>query len=608
MTLVSSVYSGENVRSSRFDIDARIVGGLHFRDYDEPYRNVANDIKPDCNRGPSAQNAGADYLTWSPRVITWALTLDHKRVAVMYSVAILVTFLSGLLLAMVLRLALASAAGSLITAGAYNRVLTLHGATMVFLVVIPAIPAVFGNFVLPLMLGNKRLAYPWICILSFHLYVLAAIAFLVSVLQDGLDTGWTFAAPYVIQSKAIGVVPVLLGAILLAVSAIMQSINFIATIHKLRPREMNWMRMPVFTWSLYLSSWVQLLTTPILVVVLGMLVVERVSGMGLFGGESGSGGPILYQRFFWFFAAPALLVMILPAIGVVSELISVHSRKPIFGYRAIVGCLVAISILSFSVWGRHWFIGGQSGLANTIFSLLALGLAIPVAIIIFNWLGTMARGAIAWNTPMVYAMMFICFMTIGGMSGLFLSALATDVHLQGTLFESAHLHYIMMGGVLIAFLGALHHWWPKFTGRMYDETFGLFCAFAIFVSFNITFLPQFIMGSRGMPRQYFDYPLEFETLQQISTIGSASLAVALCLIPVYLFFSLQHGNPAPDNPWGGATLEWQTASPPPFYNFEQPPTVGDPYSFAELEYNADIQGFVLGPVEDDVAESSVRDP
>ena len=543
---------------------------------------------------PPRDDAGTDYLTSSPRVITWALTLDHKRVAVMFAVAIFVTFFSGLLFAMVLRLQLASASGSLISADAYNRVFTLHGATMVFLVVIPAIPAVFGNFVLPLMLGSKRLAYPRFCILSFHLYVLAAIAFLISVLQNGLDTGWTFAAPYVIQSKAIGVVPVLFGAIFLGVSAILQSINFIATIHRQRPVTMTWMRTPVFSWSLYMSSLVQLLTTPILVVVLGMLVVERVSGMGLFGEDSAT-GPVLYQRFFWFFAAPAMLVMILPAIGVVCEIIAVHSRKPLFGYRVIVGCLVVITILSFFVWGRHWFTGGQSGLANTIFSLLTLGLAIPVAIIIFNLLATMSGGAIAWNTPMAYAMIFICFMTIGGMSGLFLSSLATDIHLHGTQFETAHLHYVMMGGVLIAFLGALHHWWPKFTGRAYDEHLGLFCAFAIFVSFNITFLPQFIMGSRGLPRQYFNYPIEFETLQQISTIGSASLAAAFCMIPVYLFISLKYGNAAPDNPWGGATMEWQSASPPPFDNFERPPTVGEPYSFEALEYNADVAGFVVRP-------------
>ncbi len=550
---------------------------------------------------PGDDVTAADYLIDSPRAVTWLLTLDHKRIAVMYAVAILAAFMSGLLFAIVLRAELASAHGALISADAYNRVFTLHGVAMVFLVIVPAIPAVFGNFVLPLMLGSKQFAFPRLCLLSFHLYLVGIFAFLVSVLLDGLDTGWTFAAPYVIHSGAVGVVPVLFGAILLGVSAILQSINFVATIHKLRPAGMTWLRMPVFSWSLYFSSLVLLVTTPILVMVLGMLMVERVSGMGLFAGGEGSAGPLLYQRFFWFFAAPVILVIVMPAIGVVCEMVAIHSRKQLFGYRVIVSCLCAIAILSFSVWGRHWFISGQPELTSTVFSLLTLGLAIPVAVVIFNLLATMYGGAIAWNTPMAYAFMFIFFMTVGGISGLFLSALATDVHLHGTLFETAHLHYIMMGGVLIAFLGALHHWWPKITGRMYDEHFGVFTAFVIFVSFNITFFPQFILGSRGMPRQYFTYPIEFETLQQISTSGSISLVLAFCLIPAYLIYSLRRGPLAPENPWGGATLEWQCASPPPFRNFREDQTliVGEPYEFSRLDYDAESGGFVFESSPDD---------
>lgn len=556
-------------------------------------------------------NSSESYLGGYRSALSWAMTLDHKRISIMYLVAILVSFFSGLLFAMVLRAELSTAGQSLINADAYNRVFTLHGATMVFLVVIPAIPAVFGNFVLPLMMGAKGLAFPRLNLASFYLYILGAIGFLMSMMQNGLDTGWTFAAPYVIYSQALGVVPVLVGAIALGLSSIFQSINFIVTIHRLRPTGMSWFRMPVFSWSLYTSSAVQAVTTPILVVALGLLIAGR-AGFGLFNPESAGGNPLLYQRFFWFFAAPALLVMILPAIGVVSELIAIHSRKQLFGYRVIAGSLVAMAILSFAVWGRHWFTGGQSGLANTIFSLLTFGVAIPVAVIIFNWLATMSRGAIAWNTPMAYAMIFICFMTIGGLSGLFLSALATDIHLHGTLFEVAHLHYVMMGGVLIAFLGALHHWWPKMTGRMYDEHIGLFTAFVIFVSFNTTFFPQFIMGSRGLPRQYFNYPIEFEVLQRISTIGAASLALGFCLIPIYLIHSLMRGQNAPTNPWGGASLDWRCTSPPPFNNFdpEWTPIAGAPYEYDELEYDADLAGFVSKPSESDATQVAAdsRDP
>lgn len=536
--------------------------------------------------GPSSEN----YLTYSRGALSWIFTLDHKRIGVMYLCAILTSFLLGGLFAILIRAELWTAGPTLISADTYNRAFTLHGAIMVFLVIIPGIPAAFGNFVLPLMLGAKDLAFPRLNLLSFYLYVIGGMLFIQAMLAGGLDTGWTFYVPY--STSATGAVSlVLLGAFVLGCSSILTGVNFIASIHQLRPEGMNWFRMPLFLWSLYASSVIQILATPILGITLLLVLAERILGIGIFRPELG-GDPVLYQHFFWFYSHPAVYVMILPAMGVVSEIISIHSRKQIFGYHFIAWSSIAIAMFGFFVWGQHMFTSGQSGVVNTIFSLLTYSVAVPSAIVVFNWLATLYRGSIAWNTPMLYAIMFMLLFAIGGLTGLFLGALAINVHLHDTYFVVAHFHYEMMGSALMAFIAAIHHWWPKITGRMYSETQGVICAWLLFTGFNLTFFPQFIMGSQGMPRRYYNYPPQFQIYHQLSTLGALLMAAAFFGIAFYLIQSLLRGVLAPANPWGGASLEWRCTSPPPYDNFKDPPSAGSPYDFSDLEYDEHIQGFV----------------
>jgi cytochrome c oxidase subunit 1 len=421
--------------------------------------------------------------------------------------------------------------------------------------------------------------------------VVGAVLCVLAMFMGSLDTGWTFYVPYSTDTTMGGVIPVLSAAFILGFSSIFTGINFIVTIQQLRPPGMTWFRMPLFLWSLYATAIIQVLATPVLGITLLLLIVERTLRLGIFLPALG-GDPVLYQHFFWFYSHPAVYIMILPAMGVVSEMISIHSRKHIFGYKFIAYSSIAIAMFGFIVWGHHMFTSGQSGLVNSIFSLLTYSVSIPSAIKVFNWLATMFRGAIAFTTPMLYSMAFIFLFAIGGLTGLFLGALATDIHLHDTYFVVAHFHYVMMGSTLIAFIGAIHHWWPKMTGRMYSEAWGRLGAVMTFVGFNLTFFPQFIMGSRGMPRRYYNYPPEFEFLHKLSTIGSYVLAIAFCLTAVYLVYSLFRGAKAPANPWGGSSLEWRCTSPPPHDNFAEKPTAGDPYDFRDLKYDSNIHGYV----------------
>jgi cytochrome c oxidase subunit 1 len=385
-----------------------------------------------------------------------------------------------------------------------------------------------------------------------------------------------------------------MGAFILGFSSIFTGVNFIVTIHKLRPAWMGWFKMPLFLWSLYATAIIQVLATPILGITLVLLVIERTFGIGIFDPALG-GDPVLYQHFFWFYSHPAVYIMILPAMGIISELVSVFSRKHIFGYRFIAYSSIAIAIFGFLVWGHHMFTSGQSSLANMIFSALTFSVSIPSAIKVFNWLTTMYKGSLRLDTPMLYVLSFLFLFTIGGLTGLFLGTLATDIHLHDTYFVVAHFHYVMMGGTLIAFIGGLHYWWPKMFGRMYSETWGRLAAVMIFIGFNVTFFTQFVMGSKGMPRRYYNYPPEFTIYHQISTIGSYLLAAGFVLIAVYLIASLFKGRRAPANPWGANTMEWQCASPPPYYNFHAAPGEHDPYDFSGLRYDADIDGDLPAP-------------
>jgi cytochrome c oxidase subunit 1 len=539
---------------------------------------------------------GSNYLTAARGVLSWLLTIDHKRIAVMYLVSILAAFLLGGIFAVLVRTELLTPEKTIVTADRYNEFFTLHGAVMVFLVIIPGIPAALGNFALPIMLGARDLAFPRINLFSYYLWLAGAVLAVLAIGVGSVDTGWTFYTPYSTDveaggTKMGGVIPVLLGAFVLGFSSIFTGLNFIVTIHKLRPPGMGWFQMPLFLWALYATAVIQILATPVLGITLLLLIVERAANIGIFHPSLG-GDPVLYQHFFWFYSHPAVYIMILPAMGVISEVISVFSRKHIFGYRFIAFSSIAIALLGFFVWGHHMFVSGQSPLVSMIFSLLTYSVSIPSAVKVFNWLATLYKGAIVLRTPMLYGLSFIFIFAIGGLTGMFLGALATDVHLHDTYFVVAHFHYVMMGSTLFALIAGIHFWWPKMTGRMYSELWGRVGWFVVFAGMNLTFFPQFIMGTHGMPRRYYNYPPQFQDLHVLSTIGSYLMALGFVITAVYLLHSLFAGRRAPANPWGAATLDWQCPSPPPSHNFDHPPTPGDPYDFSALSYDPRLDGYV----------------
>ncbi|MBS1223104.1 MAG: Cytochrome c oxidase polypeptide [Proteobacteria bacterium] len=520
----------------------------------------------------------ASYLTEPSGLRSWLFTLDHKRIGVMYFWSTLGAFALGGVFAMLLRLKLLSAGNSMMTAETYNKIFTLHGAIMIFLFIIPSIPAAFGNFVLPLMLGAKDVAFPKLNLASYYFYVAGAMIMLSAMLTGGIDTGWTFYTPY--SSTTGGSVSLMtFGVFILGFSSMFTGINFIATVHKLRAPGMGWFQMPLFAWGIYATAIIQILATPVLAITLVLLIMERVFQIGIFDAKLG-GDPVLFQHFFWFYSHPAVYIMILPGMAVISEVIPVFSRKTIFGYRAIAYSSLAIALVSFLVWGHHMFTSGQSEFAAAVFSFLTFLVAIPSGVKIFNWLATMYRGSISLDAPMIYAIMFLALFAIGGLTGLFLGALSVDIHLHDTYFVVAHFHYVMMGGTFIAYLAGLHYWWPKMFGRMYSEKLARVAASLVFIGFNLTFLSQFLLGSRGMPRRYYNYPAQFQPLHVASTIGSWLLALGLLIMLGYLIASLRRKLDAPANPWGSATFEWETASPPPPGNFDHTPEVTHgPYDY-----------------------------
>lgn len=506
--------------------------------------------------------------------------------------AVLASFFVGGIFAILLRTELLTPGRTIVSAETYNQFFTLHGAIMVFLVIIPSIPAALGNFVLPIMLGAKDVAFPRLNLFSFYLWIGGALFTLYSLAAGGFDTGWTFYTPYSTTTTTGGVIPVLTGVFILGFSSIFTGLNFIVTVHKLRPPGMTWFRMPLFLWALYATAIIQVLATPVLAITVCLLIVERIMNIGIFNPSMG-GDPVLYQHFFWFYSHPAVYIMIVPAMGIISEIISVHSHRQIFGYRFIAFSSIAIAMFSFIVWGHHMFISGQSGLMNTIFSLISFSVAIPSAVKTFNWTMTLYKGTISLTAPMMYGLSFLFLFTIGGLTGIHLATLNTDVHLHDTYFVVAHFHYVMMGSALIGMIGGLHHWWPKMTGRMYNEKTAIIACIIIFVGFNITFFTQFMLGSQGMPRRYYDYQPEFQIYHVISTIGAYIMACGFFLCAACFVQSLLGGKKAPTNPWGGRSLEWQCTSPPPHDNFSSPPTVGNCYDFSMLRWDEKEQGYVV---------------
>jgi len=548
-------------------------------------------ISQPVEHGAEPAGTEVNYLTCERGIKSWIFTVDHKRIGVMYLIFTMGSFLLGGVFSLLIRTELLTPQRTIMDADTYNQMFTLHGAVMIFLFIIPGIPAAIGNFVLPIMLGAKDVAFPRLNLASLYLYVIGALFAVLAIAMGGVDTGWTFYTPYATETNT-AVIPMTLGAFILGFSSVFTGINFIVTIQKLRPSGMTWFKMPLMLWSLYATAIIQILATPVLAITLLLLIIERALGVGIFDPALG-GNPVLYQHFFWFYSHPAVYIMILPAMGIISEIISPFSRKHIFGYTFIAFSSIAIALLSFLVWGHHMFTSTQSPLANTIFSALTFSVAIPSAVKVFNWLATMFRGRIILKTPMLFVLGFIFLFGIGGLTGLFLGALATDIHVHDTYFVVSHFHYTMFGGPVMAMMAGIFYWWPKYFGRMYHENWGRISALMVFVGFNLTFFPQFIMGLRGMPRRYFNYPEKFQLFHQLSTAGSYLLGLGFLVVLFTLVHSLFRGKKAPANPWGSATLEWRCPSPPPKCNFDEPPLVTDPYDFSVLEYNAETDSYSM---------------
>ena len=531
---------------------------------------------------PRAQEK-PNYLNAEYGWKSWLLTTDHKRIAVLYIISISAMFLLGGIFAMLMRLELLTPQGDLVNSDTYNKFFTMHGIVMVFFFLVPSIPATLGNFLVPMMIGAKDLAFPRINLLSWYIYIVGAAFALAAIAMGGVDTGWTFYTPFSTTYSNTFVITAAVGVFVAGFSSILTGLNFIVTVHKMRAPGMTWGRLPLFVWANYATALIQVLGTPVVAITLALVGLERAFHIGIFDPAIG-GDPILFQHMFWFYSHPAVYIMILPGMGVISELVTCFSRKGVFGYPFIAGSSLGIAIIGFLVWGHHMFVTGMSTYAALYFSLLTMLVAVPSAIKVFNWTATMYRGSISYETPMLYAFGFIGLFTIGGLTGLFLGTLGVDVHLTDTYFVVAHFHYVMVGGMVLAYMGGLHFWWPKITGKLYPDGWGKFSALLVFAGFNLTFFPQFITGYLGQPRRYHAYAPEFQVLNVMSTAGASVLGLGFLIPAIYLLWSLKAGKPAGNNPWGAKGLEWETTSPPPTFNFDETPIVTEEaYAYAKHE-------------------------
>jgi len=520
-----------------------------------------------------------NYLNASYTARSWLLTTDHKRIAVLYMISITLFFFLGGLAATLFRLELLTPRGDVVSADTYNKLFTIHGIIMVWFFLVPAIPAVLGNFLVPLMIGARDMAFPRLNLASWYMFMLGGLVTFAAILFGGVDTGWTFYTPYSSNFSNTAVTLAITGIFIAGFSSIFTGINIIVTTHRLRAPGMTWTRLPLFIWSNYATSLILVLGTPVIAITLTLVALERAFGIGVFDPALG-GDPVLFEHLFWFYSHPAVYIMILPAMGVVSEVIAAFSHRRVFGYTFVALASLAIAVVGFLVWGHHMFVGGQSSYASAVFSGLSFLVAIPSAVKVFNWTATLYKGSISFDTPMLYALGFLWLFTVGGLTGLFVASLPIDVHVHDTYFVIAHFHYIMVGASVMAYIGGIHFWWPKISGRMFPEGWGKASALLIFFGFNLTFFPQFILGYMGMPRRYYEYPAEFQVLNVMSTAGASILAVGYLLPLVYLLLSLRSGKLAPDNPWGASGLEWTVSSPPPVENFAEIPVVtAEAYTF-----------------------------
>ncbi|HEY6393183.1 MAG TPA: cytochrome c oxidase subunit I [Bryobacteraceae bacterium] len=533
-------------------------------------------VDPRTEESPNYLNAEYGWKSW-------LLTTDHKRIAILYLISITLMFFVGGIFAVLMRLELLTPQGDMVNSDTYNKFFSMHGIVMVFFFLVPSIPATLGNFLVPMMIGAKDLAFPRINLLSWYIYIVGAVFTLAAVVLGGVDTGWTFYTPFSSSYSNTFVITAASGVFVAGFSSILTGLNFIVTVHKMRAPGMTWGRMPLFVWANYATALIQVLGTPVVAITLALVGLERAFRIGIFDPAIG-GDPILFQHMFWFYSHPAVYIMILPGMGVISELVTCFSRKSVFGYSFIAGSSIGIAIIGFLVWGHHMFVTGMSMYASLYFSLLSFLVAVPSAIKVFNWTATMFRGSIVYDTPMLYAFGFIGLFTIGGLTGLFLATLAVDVHVTDTYFVVAHFHYVMVGGMVMAYMGGLHFWWPKISGRLYPEGWAKFSALLVFAGFNLTFFPQFILGYLGQPRRYHAYAPEFQVLNVLSTAGASILGLGYMIPLIYFLWSMRYGPKASNNPWGAKGLEWETTSPPPTFNFDKTPIVTEEaYAYSHKE-------------------------
>jgi cytochrome c oxidase subunit 1 len=530
---------------------------------------------------PHAHDAHAhekDYIQESTGVLSWIVTLDHKRLGILYLASTLLMFFIGGVFALLVRTELIAPGRTIMGPHAYNQAFSLHGAIMVFLFIIPSVPGALGNFFLPIMLGAKDVAFPRLNLASYYVYVVGAAFAIYSLVSGAVDTGWTFYTPYS-QTSSASVVSMTFAVFILGFSSILTGVNFVATVHKLRAPGLHWKRLPLFVWGIYATAVIQVLATPVLAITLFLLMMEKVLSVGVFDARLG-GDPVLFQHFFWFYSHPAVYIMILPGMAIVNEIIGTFARRKIFGYMFVAMSSISLALLGFLVWGHHMFVAGMSEYATMVFSALTFLVAIPSGVKVFNWTATLYNGSISFQSPMLYGLAFIVLFSIGGLTGLFLGTLSVDVHLHDTYFVVAHFHYVMVGGTVIGFIGGLHYWWPKMTGKLYDETLAKISFVLVFTGFNMTFLTQFVLGSQGMPRRYYDYLDHFQPLHGFSSVGSYVIGLGF-LIMAYMFaVSLFRGAKSPPNPWGSAGYEWATSSPPIMHNFHHTPVIErGPYDY-----------------------------
>jgi len=519
-----------------------------------------------------------NYLTHETGWKSWAFTVDHKRIGLMYLASVITAFLLGGIMALLVRTELLFPGQTIMEADTYNQVFTLHGAIMVFLFIIPSVPAALGNFFLPIMLGTKDVAFPKLNLGSFYIYCIGTIMALVAIIVGQVDTGWTFYTPYSANADN-SVIWMTMAVFVLGFSSILTGVNFIATVHKMRAPGVSWKRLPLFIWGIYATSVIQVLATPVLAITLFLLTMEKALTIGIFDPELG-GDPVLFQHFFWFYSHPAVYIMILPGMAVVNEVIATFSKRKIFGYMFVAMSSISLALLGFLVWGHHMFTSGMSEYATMVFSALTFLVAIPSGVKVFNWTATLYQGSVSLESPMLYSLGFLVLFTIGGLTGLFLGTLSTDIHLHDTYFVVAHFHYVMVGGTVMGFISGLHYWWPKMTGKMYNERLAQIAFALVFIGFNVTFFSQFFMGSQGMPRRYYDYLDQFQPLHMASSGGAYILGLGFVIMAWMFLKSLISGEKAPPNPWGSAGYEWMTTTPPHPHNFAETPVITrGPYDY-----------------------------